>query len=102
MNGRVSVDLGQLFTVPNHVLDGVTTVSQRDALAVVELKDAGVVNFNGPFLQRVVNGMVYSEAQTRSGPIAVYVSPADSDTQVIPGGGDGLPVRRVGLRAYHT
>src|SRR6185312_4946916 len=43
ISGIRSLDLGQLFTVPFHPLDGVTTESQRDALAVVDLAAPGVV-----------------------------------------------------------
>ena len=38
VDGIASVDLGQFFVVPYHVNDGVTTVSQREALAVLSLR----------------------------------------------------------------
>ena len=108
VNGVESEALGQLFTVPLHVSDAVTTESQRDALAVIQLAAPGVVNYNGPFLHRVVNGTAYAEAQTPSGPIAVWVSAEDKDTQFIstPSGDvvytkTGLPRLLVWVESYN-
>jgi DNA-binding CsgD family transcriptional regulator len=84
INGISSVDVGQLITVGGHPLDGVKTTAQKHALAVVELAGAGAVHFSGASLQRVVNGgSVYGQAETRSGAVALYVVPADTNTRFI-------------------
>jgi len=99
LDGAAAMDLGQLVTVPAPALNPVLDVDRRETLAVVTLAGAGVVHMQGPYLRLVRNGGAYSETTLGTQLVAVFVFPADRNTEFIPidGGfavyakGDALP-----------
>jgi hypothetical protein len=124
LDGMDAMDLGQLVAVPGHVFDAVLNVDRRETLAVVTLAGGGLVHLQGPYLRIVRNGSsIYAEITVRMPLVAVFVSPADRNTQLIPtdegfavyAKGDALPRLLVwatetrgvaqytrGLRSFHT